>query len=198
MSAGRILLLLMVFCFALPRVVHPAAIDVQFRPQNGTVQTATEWAMEMHTDTPIGSTGIFIANVSYLTGFTSATVGGTPVIGLPGVLATVNAKEDPTAPWGIFNATWFGLPAGLLINAGPGFLAGDLGPPATQLALGMLHGATRTDIMWGEGVESGLWADPGGSPIPASDVHYITPEPGALMLLGLALCALVLLRYSSA
>jgi hypothetical protein len=191
MLKRQTLLLALAACFGLAQVANAAAIDVQFRDQGGDT-----WAMEMISDTPIGSTGIYIANADPTTGFASAA--SAPIIGLTGVLATINAAEDPTAPWGIFNATWFGLPAGVLINAGPGFVASDLGPTGTYLAMGMLNGVTSADIMAGQGMESGLWADNLGGAIPASDVTYTTgavaPEPGALMLLGLGLAGLAFLR----
>jgi hypothetical protein len=167
----RPLLLILVICLGLARSAEAAYIEVAFRAQNGDIATATEWAVEMISDTPIGSTGIFIPNVDPYTGFASVNTGGAPIIGLPGVEATLDAVEDPGTPWGIFNATWFGLPAGLLINAGPGFAGTALGPAGTYLALGLLN-ATAADIMAGEGVESGLWTSDQGDPLPAGDVQY--------------------------
>lgn len=188
---GRTPLLAVGLWLALAGGARAAAIDVGFRPQNGTVDTSTEWAVEILSDEPIGSFGIYIPNALYPTGFTSWE--DTPVIGLPGVRATLVAVDA----WGgapvAFDATWFGLAPGVLIN----------GAATTWIewwpewrAVGMLHGVTRAEIMAGEGVESGLWADAMGNPIPATDVTYVTPEPRALMLLGLGLCALALLRYS--
>jgi len=194
-SPGRAALLLALLSLLVPAQTADAAqIQIGFRPQNGDVDPATEWAVEMISDTPIGSTGVHIPLTSPATGFTSWNVGGTPVVGLPGVLATLHALEDSTAPWGYggFDFYWFG--PGALINAGPGFSGSSLGPVDTWLGMGMLHGATRTDIMYGEGVESGLWADSLGGGIPASDVSYTLPELHALMLLGLGLSGLAVLR----
>jgi hypothetical protein len=196
-SSGRAAVLLALAIFLVPaQVADTAQIQIGFRPQNGSADTATEWALEMISDTPIGSTGIYILNADPYTGFTSGLT--TPVGGLPGVQATIHAIEDPAAPWGLFNATFEFLPAGIVLNMGPGFLATDLGPVDTWLGLGVLHGVTGGNIMAGEGVETNLWADAVGTRIPASDVAFTFPEPGALMLIGLGLCALALLRYSAA
>ena len=93
--------------------------------------------MEMISSVPISSAGIHIRNADPYTGFTSWNVGGTPVVGLPGVLATVHLPEDPVRPWGIFNATWFGLPQGLMINAGPTAYTTPEFPWYDWLGLGM-------------------------------------------------------------
>jgi hypothetical protein len=176
----RALLLTLLGCLGLAQVADAAYIEVIFHPQNGAPNAATEWAVEMISDTPIGSTGLFIPNADAYTGFASVNVGGAPIIGLPGVQATINAVEDPGAPWGSFNATWFGLSAGLLINAGPGFAGTALGPADSYLALGMLS-ATAADIMAGEGGESGLWTDDLGGSISASEVHYTLSEESACL-----------------
>jgi hypothetical protein len=189
--AARLLALLILAVPAL--TVDAAQIQVGFRPQNGDVGTATEWAMEMISDTPIGSTGIFVACTTFPCEFTHWSTD--PVIGLPGVNATIHAVYDSTAGWGFFQVDWLPPYIGMTINLGPGFLAPDLGPVDTWLGLGMLHGLAAADILAGEGMETGLWADAAGNHIPASDVAYTFPEPRALMLLGLGLCTLALLRY---
>lgn len=192
----RVLLLALAACLALPQVADAAYVDVQFRPQNGDLDTATEWAYEMISDTPIGSTGIYIPNAGHqpLAVITPAQVGIWPRPSIPGIRATIDAIEDPMAPWGFFDATWFGLPAGLIINAGPGSLSDRLGPVDTWLFMGMLFDVTYSDILAGAYVETGLWEDNLGNPIPASDVQYTFPEPAALLLLTLGLTALALLR----
>ncbi len=190
MLKRQTLLLTLVACFGLAQVANAARVDVQFRHQG-----FDQWAVEIISDTPLGSTGIYIANVAGLTAFTSQlSLPGSGIRGMPGVIATIDAVEDPTAPWIRFESTiWTGIP-GLVLNAGPGFAGPDLGPVDTYLAMGMLT-ATWADIEASEGVESYLWGDAAGNPIPASDVFYtVIPEPRALMLLGLGLAGLAFMR----
>ena len=61
----------------------------------------------------------------------------------------------------------------------------------------MLYGVGQTQIQAGEYVDVALWADEFGAYIPASLVAYSFPEPGAMILLGMGLSALVLLRGRS-
>jgi hypothetical protein len=135
----RVLMLALLASLGLAEVADAAEVMVSFRQLGGD-----EWTVEMISDVPIGSTGIYIPDADYITGFTPSPLSS--IIGLPGVAATIDAVYDPTAPWGVFNATWFGLSPGLIIHAYAGVagseLGPELGPTRTWLAIGVVTSVT--------------------------------------------------------